>query len=236
MPENRTRKHWEPTLHTDLLPGHLAWTEKHDDPGLYHYRAAHQQASEVAKRLVDARKAALDNTMQTRPANLRGYALTREKAVASALKTVQASLDRGRAELEQVRSALNAPIAQPKNPSTAAEIRAHLKGLSREKRAELLDQAIAQGDEETVAAALSGPGYLAGFEPHESEQYRTQYQRARNPDGWKRLRSLEKAQEVAERTGERLVDFSTEIHHADNAELRDAVASEQRAREALEGM
>ena len=236
MPENRTRKHWEPKLHSDLMRGHLAWTDKHDDPGLYHYRAAHDHAADVAQRLIDARKAALANEMNTRPANLRGYALTREKAVASALKTVQASLDRGRAELDQVRTELNAPIAQPKNPHTAAEIRAHLKGLSREKRAELLNDAITQGDEETVAAALSGPGYLAGFAPHESEHFRTQYQRTRNPDGWERLSKLEKAQEVAERAGQRLVDFTTEIHHADNAELRDAMASEQRAREALEGL
>ena len=223
-------------LHSDLMRGHLKWSEQYDDPALFHFRMAHDHTADVAQRLLDAREKALANVMQTRAANLRQYAQTREKATTSALKAIQASLDRGRAEVEQARAQLNAPIAEPKNAQTAGEIRQYLRGLSREERTSLLAKAMEAGDQETVAAAMTAPGYLSGLADHEVDHYRTVYQRARDPDGWERLARLEKAQEVAERAGQRLVDFTTEIHHADNAELGDAVASEQRAREALEGL
>lgn len=93
---------------------------------------------------------------------------------------------------------LTRPLEQAGSTSIAAEIRAHVKGLSTEKRHKLLDDAVESGDVVTLTAVLAAPGYLSGIS-EETRQLRTQqYHEMKCPEAAKRLKVMKGALKMVE--------------------------------------
>lgn len=94
-------------------------------------------------------------------------------------------------EIENIDRDINKAFRHKLPREDAAEIRAHLRGLTAAKRRELL----AEADAEVVASVLAAKPFLSGLKPAEAESLRHKTTRAWFPQEVKRREKLSKAQE-----------------------------------------
>lgn len=236
MPIVTNRTEPEFTIHTDLHEGHFTPDEvaKHSTDGDYmSLMDAHTIARKTAEKLLEARKVALANTMQTEAANLEQFARAHDKALEQTNGTLEATINRANQSISAIEAELAEPIAAPKNAGTASDIRAHVKGLSHEERRSFIAEAVASGDEETVTAVLSAPGYLSGLSKVETDHYRDSYKRAQNPELHDRLELLKKTESKVRSAAQRLAELSGKIHRHDTQKTLAAKNADAAARQAL---
>jgi hypothetical protein len=95
--------------------------------------------------------------------------------LAPRLETNLKTLTTQRAEIaRRVENQITHPDAKtPTGIALAAEVRGHVKALSKAQRVQFVLQAIEAGDKATATAVLSGPAYLSGLEPAALEMVRS---------------------------------------------------------------
>jgi hypothetical protein len=109
----------------------------------------------------------------------------------------------------------------------ATEIRARLSAMSQAERRKTL----AQADEATVSAGLSGPGFLSGLSPLEIEAARLGWCTKRYPDELKRLQYLESIGDHLQRASQLLLGYQTKL--SDQSLVRAAQARAKVAADAI---
>lgn len=101
--------------------------------------------------------------------------------------------------IEHLEKELSAPVESKAAHVVATEIRAHVKGLTTDKRMALVRQAIDEGDHITATAVLGAPAYLSGLDPKMQAVLLRQYHERHNPAMAKRLKAMIGAREMIER-------------------------------------
>ena len=161
------------------------------DPALDALFDSAKGAREVSERLAALAEAVGKDESQT-PA---GRALKVRQSALQSAQTVAARLDHARqtaqAERERLAKATSAPLIR--DAAHAAEIRRALSGMSDKRRGEIIAEAITAGDQDVVAAVLTGPGFLSGLGVEEQESRRHAWRSAHCPAELDRLQRLDKA-------------------------------------------
>lgn len=155
----------------------------------------------------DARQQVEKNTAWSSERRLLEVAKLAEKHQTSAAKGFDEArnrLERGIAALDE---SLNKGITQDANAGTInGEIRDHIKGLKRDERQKLLDEAVRTNDVLTLRAVLSGPGYLSGISEDERKLRINMLNRISNPTIAQRLDVMRKALEFVDSNAGLLLD------------------------------
>jgi hypothetical protein len=104
--------------------------------------------------------------------------------------------------IDALETMLSTPLLQnSRADGVTAEIRAHVKGLSVEERHKFLNDALENGDKQTLGSVLGAPAYLSGIS-HEEQLVRTRmYHRSNAPDAVQRLEATKAAYEMLGRVG-----------------------------------
>ena len=198
-------------------------------------RSQSATAGEIAARMVALHGAVTSDKTATAEASA---IRARDGALRLAEQAAKA-LDRGRktaaTEIAKILAETSAPPA-PKGSDPVAialesEIRASLRGMTREERGKALAAAVSNGDDATVGAFLRGPTYLTGGSDTEREMRRHAWRLARHPEAVDREARLKKAIAATEQGAKALIAFTKEL--AESPETVIAEASARRASEAL---
>lgn len=97
---------------------------------------------------------------------------------------------------------LNDPVkADAERLNIAAEIRAHVKGLSADERLEFLTNAQAAGDVESLRAVLGAPAYLSGLSEQERQVRTRMFHEKQNPEVSARLKVMHAARAMLVKRG-----------------------------------
>lgn len=122
------------------------------------------------------------------------FAEKHQTFVAQKFDSAVASLTKG---IDAMDAMLNDPVkANAERSSVAAEIRAHIKGLTYEQRQKFLSDAHEAGDTETLRAVLGAPGFLSGITEVE-RQVRTRLMHEKNsPETANRLKVMRAARDM----------------------------------------
>ncbi len=118
-----------------------------------------------------------------------------DKASAVAYDRTRSAVDGAlgalRNETGKLEDRISRAIGVSEDRRLAGEIRAYLARQKREERMRITDDAIARGDRTTIAAAVEGPHFLAGWSSEEEQlTYRARAQAVLMPDEHKALQEL----------------------------------------------
>lgn len=178
-----------PTLHPDMVLLHAKALEGEDALGAGSLEAAREALAEVYRwhthveeadqafqqvGLAEAGKrgmlkAAVTGGFRT----LHGREADIYKAAGEGMVTASKVVDRKLATLNTHAEVLAARVnvatedpyrKSPQGVALSAEIRAHVKAMSKQDRVSFIQAAIDRGDVQTVAAVLRGPSYLSGID------------------------------------------------------------------------
>jgi hypothetical protein len=159
---------------------------------------AFDEAYHAISRVHDARAAAARNPTLNDAAQVIATQDLADKLFAKAARgfdSTRANLARG---IEHLEKELSAPLESKAAHGISAEVRAHAKSLSDEKRHALIRQAIEQGDEVTASAILGTVPYLSGLDAQFSAIYTRQWREKANPGIAKRLKAMQGAKAMIE--------------------------------------
>jgi len=115
--------------------------------------------------------------------------------VAKGFDSTRARLEQGIAHLE---GELSQPVTSRAAAPIAAEIRAHVKTLPTGKLHSFIQEALDNGDHDTVTAVLGAPAYLSGLTPEFQKTYLRFYHERQSPDKAKRLKAMQGAKALIE--------------------------------------
>ncbi|MEZ0002919.1 hypothetical protein [Sinorhizobium fredii] len=115
--------------------------------------------------------------------------------IAKVMDSTRVNLEKG---IEHLEKELSQPLESKAAQGIASEIRAHVKGLSMDKRHALIRGAIEQGDHMTVSAVLGTVPYLSGLDAQFQAIYTRQWNEKASPATAKRLRAMVGARELIE--------------------------------------
>ncbi|MHC8354261.1 hypothetical protein ACYZTL_03225 [Pseudomonas sp. LB3P81] len=131
--------------------------------------------------------------------------------------------------IDALETMLNTPLVQSRADGITAEIRAHVKGLSVEARHNFLNEALENGDKQTLGSVLGAPAYLSGISQAEQQTRTRMYHRSNAPEAVQRLEATKAAYEMLGRVGGLV---HTEIEKAMGAswsKVNDVRTAKQRA-------
>lgn len=171
---------------------HPAVFGESDDPILKEAASHFDSAYKALKRIHDAREQTASSPLLTKAAATLKVADLADKSE----RTVLTSLDSSRSILEgairNLHENLNKPFSDNSRPMNS-EIRNYFKSLSAKERSSALRDAIKKQDETTLRAVLSAPAYLSGLNPEEQNVYMHETNKAREPENFARLQTLQTA-------------------------------------------
>lgn len=110
------------------------------------------------------------------------------------------------ADLRAVEKGIEEDLAFDDNGKRSAEIRAHLKSLDNAARINVAMEAIEKGDDETMAAFLSGPAFLSGYSDEQRAIFEARFTEKWSPELSKRRAVLKLALDIHEKTFNELLN------------------------------
>ena len=171
-------------------------------------------------------------------------AVTRENAVlivgkeaskqqARLLGRMETALRSLEANIAHAEGQLFAPLEARALGTLNAEVRNHARSLSREERSKLINQAMAEDDDTTLASILAAPPYLSGLSAVDRDHHLHTYHSRRRPDLVARLTVLKSAHEKVERDGRLVVKELVKAVGAPAKEVQGIDLANARAEAAL---
>lgn len=186
-----------PSLHPDNVK-HIEGYDEDTAPVLAPTMTAFSEAYEGLRLVHTARdKARTNPTWNTEMQVIHTQDLA-DKVMAKITRTfdaTRANLEKGIAHLE---GELSKPVESKAAGSIAAEVRAHIKGLTSEERMKVLQQAIDDGDHIVATAVLGAPAMLSGIGPKMQHTLTRFYHERHNPAVAKRLKAMQGAKAMIE--------------------------------------
>lgn len=187
-----------PSLHAD----NVAQIDGYDDdtaqvlaPTMTAFDDAYQSITKVH----DAREKARTNPTWNEAQQViatQDYADKVFARIAKTFDSVRANLEKGIAHLE---GELSKPVESKAAGTIAAEVRAHIKGLSSGERMKVVQQAIDDGDHIVATAVLGAPAMLSGIDPKMQQTLTRFYHERHNPATTKRLKAMQGARDLIEK-------------------------------------
>jgi hypothetical protein len=187
-----------PSLHPHVISAIEGFEH---DAALLEAHRAFRTAYEAIGSVAAAREGAGKNPEWNEAAQLLAvadYAERKQQAATLAFDRAHTTLANQIALLERT---LTTPLTTSAAQPLAPEIRDHVRSLSVSKRNAFLNGAIQVGDTQTLGAVLGAPPYLTGLQPAEVSLFTRRFNELSNPDGARRLASLQRALELVEARG-----------------------------------
>ena len=164
-----------------------------DDPALQGFERAHTLMASGAQRLLAQREA--QNPAQTQAAHLQDL----ESSYQSYLGRSAQAMDKARANIKSRIGSIDSEFRQRakfSDSGSGSEIRAVVRGMSDQQRAEFIANAISNEDGEALGAILDGHPSLSGLTKGQIDNHRQRAMQKITPDLMKLERSLQRADEV----------------------------------------
>ena len=164
-----------------------------DDPALRDFEHAHTVLANGAQKLVAQRES--QNPGQTQAAHLADVHAQYERYLGSGAR----SMDKARANIKSRIGSIDSEFRQRAKFSdngAGSEIRAVVRGMSDQQRAEFIANAISNKDGEALSAVLDGHPSLSGLTKGQIDNHRQRAMQQLTPDLLKLERTLQKADEL----------------------------------------
>lgn len=178
-------------------------------------------------KLHEARRQAEKNPAWT-PANrvliLSKEALKQKERLAKRLDRAVGDLGR---RIEHIEGELARPLEARALGTLNAEIRSHSKSLSRDDREKLIQDAMREDDDTTLASILAAPPYLSGLTSVDQSHYLGVYHARKNPALVARLNLMRRVQDTMNATGANGGVFHTAFEKVVGAKPSEVRAIEQ---------
>ena len=208
-----------------------------DDPALQDFERAHTLMSGGAQKLVAQREA--QNPAQTQAAHLADLDTQYQTYLG---RSAQAS-DKARANIKRRIGSIDSEFRQRAkfaDNGSASEIRAVVRGMSDQQRAEFIANAISNEDGEALGAILDGHPSLTGLSKGQIDNHRQRAMQQLTPDLLKLERSLKKADEVLFQTFDEALGVGDTLTAKDvrarfDAEAQKATRARQEAQDSWGG-
>lgn len=190
-----------PSLHPaaiESIEGYNEETASHVADALRAFTTAYTQLGKIYK----FNEAIEPDTSLTDDAKLLRVADYAGSRMEDALKAMQNATDSLGKRIAHAEAELTTPLKATKAISgVAVEIRAHVKALPTDERRAWFNDALEANDATSLEAVLAGPGYLSGLKPEEVAHYTRLYQEKLNPQMFRRLQVMQKAQAMLQDRG-----------------------------------
>ncbi|CAN7285224.1 hypothetical protein LJR251_001367 [Rhizobium rhizogenes] len=190
-----------PSLHPDTVMQIDGYGDDDTVAVLAPTMTAFSEAYEGLRKIHDA-KAAADRNPTWNDAQkvvvTDDYAQKQFARIAKGFDVTRANLEKGIASIEQE---LSKPVESSAANVIAAEVRAHIKGLSTGERMTVIRQAINDGDHAVATAVLGAPAMLSGIDQQMQKVLSRQYHERHNPQTAKRLKVMKAAKAMIEERG-----------------------------------
>lgn len=208
--------------------------QKTDDAMMAAMVRAAREIAEAADGVEKTVGAIMGNKMATETKNLADA-----KAAAARIYMKQAP------KIDATRSAVEAAIdkliaetqpAQPKDAIEALghqEVRLAIAHLSQAERSKVIGQAISDGDDAFVAAAVLGHPTLTGLGPAERDALREAWRKARHGDALDRIARLRSGLQALDRVGSLFSGYALGMFAENAGEIEAAEKSAKAAKDAL---
>jgi hypothetical protein len=118
--------------------------------------------------------------------------------VTKTFDSVRSNLVKG---IEHIEAELTAPVTAKAAVTVATEIRAFVRDMDTAKRHQFIQDAMDNGDEQTVSSLLGAPPYLSGLTAEFQQTYTRMWREKTAPGMAKRLRAMTAAKDMIERNG-----------------------------------
>ena len=208
-----------------------------DDPALQGFERAHTLMASGAQRLLAQREA--QNPAQTQAAHLQDL----ESSYQSYLGRSAQAMDKARANIKSRIGSIDSEFRQRAKFSdngAGSEIRAVVRGMSDQQRAEFIANAISNEDGEALGAILDGHPSLSGLTKGQIDNHRQRAMQQLTPDLLKLERSLKKADEILFQTFDEALQAGDSLTAKDvrakfNAEAQAASKARQAAQDSWGG-
>ena len=164
-----------------------------DDPALQGFERAHTLMASGAQRLLAQREA--QNPAQTQAAHLQDL----ESSYQSYLGRSAQAMDKARANIKSRIGSIDSEFRQRAKFSdngAGSEIRAVVRGMGDQQKAEFIANAISSEDGEALSAVLDGHPSLTGLSKGQIDNHRQRAMQKITPDLLKLERSLQRADEI----------------------------------------
>jgi hypothetical protein len=208
------------------------WRERIErgDPVMSRLGAAHRAFHDGHKHLRAATEAT--DPALTPDANFLKTKKLGEAWLKSAGDIADRAMTYARQEIEAEQRALVSDLGLIEN-HRAGEIRALVREMDDQRRQEVLGQAVANRDAQTIAAISEAPAYLSGMTPEQAARWRRQYELRNAPERTGRIDTLRKAVDVIDRTINEAIVFNEALHPSKRAaeiEAKQKAARDMQAR------
>jgi hypothetical protein len=208
-----------------------------DDPALRDFEHAHTIMANGAQKLVGLRET--QNPGQTQAAHLADVHAQYERYLGSGAR----SMDKARANIKSRIGSIDSEFRQRAKFSdngAGSEIRAVVRGMSDQQRAEFIANAIANEDGEALGAILDGHPSLSGLTKGQIDNHRQRAMQQLTPDLLKLERSLKKADEILFQTFDEALGVGDTLTAKDvrarfDAEAQKATRARQEAQDSWGG-
>jgi hypothetical protein len=208
-----------------------------DDPALRDFESAHTIMANGAQKLVAQRES--QNPGQTQAAHLADVHAQYERYLGSGAR----SMDKARANIKSRIGSIDSEFRQRAKFSdngAGSEIRAVVRGMSDQQRAEFIANAISNEDGEALGAILDGHPSLSGLTKGQIDNHRQRAMQQLTPDLLKLERSLKKADEILFQTFDEALGVGDTLTAKDvrarfDAEARKACKARQEAQDSWGG-
>jgi len=135
--------------------------------------------------------------------------------------------------ITSIEETLSKRIEQQANTGLNGEIRTFVKSLEHGESAQMMRQAINDGDIKTLSAVLGAPHYLSGLSAIEHEKYLRDYHEAQNPELTSRLNVMSDAKKYIENHSTKVLTEIEKAVGADSAKVKQLRAAKTAAEEAF---
>ena len=208
-----------------------------DDPALRDFEHAHTVLANGAQKLVAQRES--QNPGQTQAAHLADVHAQYERYLGSGAQ----AMDRARANIKSRIGSIDSEFrtrAKFSDNGAGSEIRAVVRGMSDQQRAEFIANAISNEDGEALGAILDGHPSLSGLTKGQIDNHRQRAMQQLTPDLLKLERSLKKADEILFQTFDEALGVGDSLTAKDlrakfNAEALAASKARQEAQDSWGG-
>jgi len=208
-----------------------------DDPALRDFESAHTVLANGAQKLVAQRES--QNPGQTQAAHLADVHAQYERYLGSGAR----SMDKARANIKSRIGSIDSEFRQRAKFSdngAGSEIRAVVRGMSDQQRAEFIANAISNEDGEALGAILDGHPSLSGLTKGQIDNHRQRAMQQLTPDLLKLERSLKKADEILFQTFDEALGVGDTLTAKDvrarfDAEAQKATRARQEAQDSWGG-
>ena len=208
-----------------------------DDPALRDFEHAHTIMANGAQKLVGLRET--QNPAHTQAAHLADL----DTQYQTYLGRSAQAMDKARANIKSRIGSIDSEFrtrAKFSDSGSASEIRAVVRGMSDQQRAEFIANAISNEDGEALGAILDGHPSLSGLTKGQIDNHRQRAMQQLTPDLLKLERSLQRADEILFQTFDEALQAGDSLTAKDvrakfNAEAQAASKARQAAQDSWGG-